>query len=101
MEPISDSDSDFEPERKNKKVPNRDSNRKHSALKLSSTNSKKQKQTKKVQSTLAFPIIKRSNNKFNKCGPSRCTDCGMLYYPGRDEDDSLHSKFHQNIDEWI
>eukprot|EP01084_Bolivina_argentea_P171881 297767_1 len=85
-EEISDSDTDFDPisyRNNNKK------NRKYSPLKLS----------KKIQSTLDFPIIKPSTNinksTFNKCGPSKCSDCGMLYYIGRDEDDSIHSKFHK------
>eukprot|EP01084_Bolivina_argentea_P255179 429120_1 len=46
---------------------------------------------------LDFPIIKASTNinksTFNKCGAYKCSGCGMVYYIGRDKDDSIHSKF--------
>ncbi len=90
-EEISDSDTDFDPIFNNntKKSISNNRIRKYSPLKL----------TKKIQSTLDFPIIKASTNinksTFNKCGPYKCSDCGMLYYIGGDEDDSIHSKFHK------
>jgi len=77
--------------------PNEKQNARKTAKKTASPKQSKQRK-KKVQSTLDFPIVKAAKiAKPNKCGPSTCAECGMLYYAGRDEDDSTHSKFHKSF----
>ena len=89
----SEDDEDYIP-KKNKKSAKGMSERfrlKYKKLKLSPT-----KTSKKIQSTLDLPIIKKSKNNINKCGPIQCKDCAMLYYPGRNEDDTMHKRFHKS-----
>ena len=105
-----EADSDYNPSKssrkKSKQSPNKSpksnspKSRKRSPLKLKrlTTNKNPNKNKNKVQSTLDFPIVKKSIfKKSNQCGPKSCNDCGMLYYDGRDEDDQIHSKYHKSF----
>merc|ERR1712228_232703 len=57
---------------------------------------KNEKIKKRVQTTLNFPSkSKNKKDKKERIGASECSECGMLYYSGNDDDDSVHSKFHK------
>ena len=51
---------------------------------------------KKVKSHLSLNFLKIS---FLAFGSIQCDECGMIYYPGKEEDEIIHTKFHKQLHE--